>query len=184
MTTSLLERAAQRHEGAASELLDSFGGLVWSLVRNRGFASAGAEDLVQDILVDVWQSAYRYKPELGSEATFVATIARRRIIDRMRKNTSAASVQTMIRPTHDSSLPVASPSEVHDEVSAVLAAMAELSPDHQQIIRMSVVQGLSHDQISKATNMPLGTVKTYIRRGLMRVRDALKVETRTAEVLP
>lgn len=128
---------------------------MWSLVRKRGFASAEAEDIVQDILVDIWQSAHRYKSELGSEATFVATIARRRIIDRIRKRTSAASAHAMIEPVPDTFALIPSPGEVKDDVSAVLAAMSELSPDQQQIIRMSVVQGLSHEQIARATNMPL-----------------------------
>src|SRR6476646_5693685 len=81
-TTSLLARVAAGDPAAVRACLAQFGGLVWSIARR--FEPSDAEDAVQEIFLDVWRSAGSYNPALGSEATFVATITRRRLIDRQR----------------------------------------------------------------------------------------------------
>jgi RNA polymerase sigma-70 factor (ECF subfamily) len=65
---------------------------------------------------------------------------------------------------------------VGDEAARARKALAKLRPDEQKVLRMAIYDGLSHDQIAKATTMPLGTVKTHLRRGLQRVREMLGVE--------
>ena len=80
---SILERIAGGDERAVKECLDRYGNLVWSIVR-RMTAPADAEDAVQEIFVDLWKSAGRFEPERSSEAGFIAMIARRRMIDRLR----------------------------------------------------------------------------------------------------
>src|SRR5512145_3131135 len=85
MTQSILERVARGDSKAVRECIDEFGGLVWAIARRMARTRADAEDAVQEIFVDVWKSAGRYDPSQGSEKVFVTTIARRRLIDRLRR---------------------------------------------------------------------------------------------------
>lgn len=188
-----LERVAAGEPGAVAECIDRFGGLVWSLVRRLCRDQADAEDAVQDIFISVWKSAGRYDPGIGSEATFVATIARRRLIDRARRlNRELASVpleESLVgngsnrNPGNQEDAPSRNPL-LHEESTLAEQAIRELSEDQQRVIRMAVLHGLSHERIATATGLPLGTVKTHIRRGLIKVRKILaeKAAERKAQV--
>lgn len=81
---SILARVAAGDKGVVAECLDRYGALVWSLVRARIRNAADAEDAAQEIFVDLWKSAARYDSRVASEAVFIATIARRRVLDRLR----------------------------------------------------------------------------------------------------
>ena len=84
MPDSVLARVGAGDASAVRDALQRFGGLVWALARRMSANTSDAEDAVQEIFVDVWKSAKKFDPAAGSEATFVAMIARRRLIDRMR----------------------------------------------------------------------------------------------------
>ncbi len=171
MKRTLLQRVAAGDPGSVRACVDEFGGLVWSLARR--LAAADAEDAVQEIFVDIWKSAARYDPRVASEATFVAMIARRRLIDRRRRLTRQPDAHSTVDPQTpapaDGDWTAAS-----EDAAAALKALSALSPDQQRVIKLAVYQGLSHDQVAKATGLPLGTVKTHIRRGLIRVRGMLE----------
>ena len=132
-----------------------------------------AEDVVQEIFVDIWKNAKRFDPEQSSETTFIAMIARRRIIDRLR--------YARRRPTPDSLEEIVSePAARMDlnlqtsvEAAEAARALNELRPEQQQVLQLSIVHGLSHQEISDTTGIPLGTVKTHARRGIMRAREIL-----------
>ena len=85
MATSILQRVSQGDQASMSECLDTFGGLVWSLVTRRCPNRSDAEEVVQEVFLDVWKSAHRFDPDVASESTFIAMITRRRLIDRRRK---------------------------------------------------------------------------------------------------
>ncbi|MCX5746449.1 MAG: sigma-70 family RNA polymerase sigma factor, partial [Proteobacteria bacterium] len=91
--TPLLARVAVGDRGALRECLDRYGGLVWSIARR--FEASEAEDAVQEIFVDLWKSAVRYDPEVASEPTFIAMIARRRLIDRRRSRGRRPATEPM-----------------------------------------------------------------------------------------
>lgn len=163
----------QNDSAAVKAVLDSFGGLVWSLVRRFSLSGPEAEDAVQEIFLDVWRSAGRYDPAVASETTYIAMIARRRLIDRVRQRARQP------RPAAIENVPVAAPAsvpraEISDEAEHAARALAALPSDEQRVLRLSIYQGLSHDEISKATGLPLGTVKTHSRRGLIRIREILE----------
>jgi RNA polymerase sigma-70 factor (ECF subfamily) len=132
-----------------------------------------AEDAVQEIFVDVWKHAERFDPLLASEATFIAMIARRRLIDRLRyanRRISADSIEDMLvepRGRFDQDM------QTTVEAKEAVKALQTLRPEQQQVLQLSIIQGMSHQEISDATGMPLGTVKTHARRGLSLVRDFL-----------
>ncbi len=149
--------------------LDRYGGLVWSLARRNCPDEQSAEDAVQDIFVKIWQAADRYDAKLASEATFIAMIARRRLIDlyRKRRPESAVAIDTeSLEHYEDSQRNAASSAEIKDEARQAENFLAELPRQQQHVIRLSVYDGLSHTRIAESTGIALGTVKTHIRRGL------------------
>jgi len=123
----------------------------------------------------VWRSADRFDPSIASETTFIATIARRRLIDRQRKQgRRATEVQLTEASTQaQKSRTSVSTSTTHDAMRAI----EELSDDQRRVLELSLVYGLSHEKIARATGMPLGTVKTHARRGLIKARESLSSST-------
>ncbi|HEY5623985.1 MAG TPA: sigma-70 family RNA polymerase sigma factor [Gammaproteobacteria bacterium] len=175
MSESVLERIASGDETAVAECIDRYGGLVWSVARRWSNNVADAEDTVQEIFLELWKSAPRYKPSAGSEAVFITTIARRRTIDQLRASErrprteefDESSIAEFSEHTADQGMIAA-------EAEIAKRAVAELDEGQQQILLMGVVQGMTHSEISSATGKPLGTVKTHMRRGLARVRELLE----------
>jgi RNA polymerase sigma-70 factor (ECF subfamily) len=173
VSAAILERIAAGDRAAVKECLDAYGDLVWSLARRFLKSQADAEDAVQDIFIDVWSHAQRYDPAKASETTFVATIARRRLIDRLRKQgrrPSEVDIDNVVLPTEDQ--PSDQP-ETGVETAIVARALATLRPEQQQAITLSVIEGYSHSDVAEKLQLPLGTVKTHIRRGLIRIREEL-----------
>lgn len=136
--------------------------------------ASDAEDAVQEIFLDVWKSSARYDASVASEATFIAMIARRRLIDRRRRAGRRITEETG-RDELAASVPPAMPRfELDEEARAAVDALTNLKPDQQEVLRLSVFQGMSHEKIAEATGLPLGTVKTHVRRGLIRIREVLE----------
>lgn len=176
MSDSVLSRIARGDGAAVGECIDQFGALVWALARRLTPNRADAEDAVQEIFLDVWKSAARFDPGQGSEKTFVATIARRRLIDRLRRTTVRPEM-----PLGDEleSIGFAEPGtrgEVAAEAERAAEALQQLGTEQQRVIELAVLHGLSHSEIAARTGMPLGTVKTQLRRGILKVRELLGVE--------
>jgi RNA polymerase sigma-70 factor (ECF subfamily) len=166
--TPVLPRVARGEAAAIRECLARYGGLVISMARR--LVPNDAEDAVQEAFVDVWRSAERFDPALGSEATFVAMVARRRLIDRVRR----ASVR---REAPVAELPTAPDLSPHPdrvaEASIAAQALRKLRPEQKTVLMLSIYGGLSNEEIAKKTGMPLGTVKSHARRGLASIRAAL-----------
>lgn len=177
---NLLPRVARGDGSAVRECIGRYGGLVFSLASRYGLKGTDVEDVVQEVFVDLWKSAERFDPAIAPEAGFVAMIARRRIIDRRRQMARSGRVALV----EDSTLDGARGSwrgegssegnlATSEEARAASRALAELSPDQQRVLALSLDRGLSHESISKALGLPLGTVKTHARRGLIRLRELL-----------
>ncbi|MEL6311392.1 MAG: sigma-70 family RNA polymerase sigma factor [Pseudomonadota bacterium] len=173
-TDLVLPRIAGGDESAVQDCLDRFGGLVWSLARRMCRNQQEAEDAVQDIFVEVWKNAGRYKAELASEATFVAMIARRRLIDRRRKDARTPDNTALPEGTPDrGSGIVGSALGESEDVEMAREVLTHLTQDQQRVLQLAIFYGLSHEKISQSTGLPLGTVKTHARRGLIRVRQLI-----------
>lgn len=173
MSQGILERIAGGDEAAVKECLDRYSGLVWSLARRFSPTRSDAEDAVQEIFLSLWRSAARYDPEKASEVTFIATVARRRLIDRNRARSARPDTDGIEVPENAPSRSGPGQIEAAPDVARAAEALGALRPEQRQVVELAVVRGLSHSQIAELTGMPLGTVKTHARRGLQRVREAL-----------
>jgi RNA polymerase sigma factor (sigma-70 family) len=170
---TLLERIAAGEPGAVEACMERYRALVWSLARRHLQQHADAEDAVQDIFVAVWRSAARFDPAVASEATYISMIARRRLIDRQRRRARAVAVQSLVED------PVVERQDHQDHVDAAEGAsrardaLARLRADQRQVLELSLLEGMSQSQIARTVDLPLGTVKTHARRGLLRLREML-----------
>jgi len=169
----ILKRIASGDKSAVQECLDTYGGLVWSLARRMSPNSDDAEDAVQEIFIDVWKNAARYDEAQASETTFVAMIARRRLIDRLRKTNRQPNIDSLEDVLAEPSGGKDTDIQMYVEAKEAAQAMKNLRPEQRQILHLSIVQGFSHQEIADALTMPLGTVKTHARRGLLQVREFL-----------
>lgn len=169
---SLLAKIALGDQTAVQECLTRYGGMVWSLAIRFLGNSAEAEDAVQDIFVELWKNADRYNAALSSESTYITMVARRRLIDRRRKLGRRPELMTL--PEGIAGKPSTSSTErvdLVDEAAKAASALLELRPEQQQVLKMAVYQGLTHEEIARSTGLPLGTVKTHARRGILRLRE-------------
>ncbi|QQS10388.1 MAG: sigma-70 family RNA polymerase sigma factor [Phycisphaerales bacterium] len=176
---------ARGEEAGVREFNARYAGLVWSIVRRLGVPSVEAEDAVQDIFVELWRSADRFDASIASEPAFVAMIARRRAIDRIRRVSrqadgvalsEAIEAEARVGGWRGSAAgrgESSSVSEFPATTERAVEALDRLSPDQQRVLRLSLFRGLSHELIARSLDMPLGTVKTHARRGLIRLRDLL-----------
>jgi len=178
----LLTRVAQGDPNAVGECVDRYGALVWSIARRFATDPDDAEDAVQEAFIELWRKAERYDATRSSEPTFIALVVRRKLIDRAR-----------LRATHErderlpeefdapSTLSATDSVDVADEARRAAKALAELRPEERRVLELSIYHGLTHEQIARAIQMPLGTVKTHVRKGLERVRALLGVQALAKE---
>ena len=173
MSEGILDRVAAGDVSAVDECLRKYSGLVWSIARRLSVDLAEAEDAVQEIFIEVWRSAGRYDSSVASEATFIAMIARRRLIDRRRKRSRRIDAVSLTEADSTAAEPVNDHVELSEDVALAKKGLEQLRPDERRVLELSIYEGLSHSQIAETTALPLGTIKTHARRGLMRLRSLL-----------
>ena len=176
MTNAILQRIANGDRNAVEDCLKKYGGLVWSIARKMLRNSDEAEDAVQEIFVDIWKNAARFDESKASETTFVAMIARRRLIDKIRQSARRISADSLDEVLLEPFTRSDKDMQMGLEAEQAAEAMRNLRPEQQQVLKLSIVQGMSHQEISDATGMPLGTVKTHARRGILQVREYLGLD--------
>jgi RNA polymerase sigma-70 factor (ECF subfamily) len=169
----ILPRLAAGEPRAMNECIDRFGGLVWGIVRRSVKDQADAEDLVQEVFTEIWRKAGFYDPDVASEATFIALVARRRAIDHLRRQGRQSGFEPLeaAESIPDSAAPAA---PVHCDAEAVKSSIASLPEETRGLFRMFFEEGFTHPEIAGKTGLPLGTVKTRLRRGLLTLRGQLR----------
>jgi RNA polymerase sigma-70 factor, ECF subfamily len=156
--------------------MEQYGGLVWSLARRLSRSPSDAEDATQEIFTDIWRSAGRFDPTQGSDKIFVAMIARRRLIDRLRKTSSEPP---MVSEDALETVPSTDPgtsSERCFEAEQATRALAQIRPEQRQVLELGLLHGLTQVEIASRLGMPLGTVKSFMRRGLIKVRETMNLD--------
>jgi RNA polymerase sigma-70 factor (ECF subfamily) len=176
ISPSVLQRIASGDAAAVRECIDAYGALVWSLARRLSRTPSDAEDATQEIFLDIWRSASRYDAAQGSDKVFIAMIARRRLIDRLRKSTSEPAMDPVEVLESIAWCDPGTASQTSLEAEQAARALKELRPEQRQVLELGLLQGLSQTEISNRLGMPLGTVKSFMRRGLIKVREFLNVD--------
>ncbi len=171
---SVLGQVARREPESLNYCIELYGNLVWSLARRYSPSQADAEDAVQEIFLEIWKKADRFNPTLSAETTFVTMIARRRLIDRYRKQSrlvETTSSENDFNEHPDLSGSVSA--ELIDEASKATRCLDSLVSNQRDILRKSIHEGKSHSQISIELQIPLGSVKSFARRGLIQLRQCM-----------
>jgi RNA polymerase sigma-70 factor, ECF subfamily len=169
---ALIDRIVSRDQAAVGELYDRHNrllfGLILRIIRDR----SEAEEILQEVFVLVWTRAETYNVSLGPPAAWLVRIARNRAIDRLRANS--------VRLRAVASAPEPPPAEnpeskasVSEQQRAVARALESLPPDQRVLIEQAYFLGLTQSELAERFKLPLGTVKTRIRTGMLALREQL-----------
>jgi RNA polymerase sigma factor (sigma-70 family) len=175
LESSILERISAGEPHAVDDCLDRYGGLIWSLARKLISDKTEAEDAIQEIFVELWQQAGDFDRRIASETTFITMVARRRLIDRVRRRKAGPQISTKMSESLDNVCSSEfSRVELDDEAEKAASCMKKLTSEQREIITLSIHEGMSQSNISELLSMPLGTVKSYARRALLQLRDCMQ----------
>ena len=178
----LMQRVASGEEAAAVELYDRFGALVFKSSRQVLSTRAEAEDAVQEVFVRLWKTADRYDPSRAKLVTWVMLIARRHLIDRLRRR--------QVRPTDLSLEGDPAPAneghtsptgETIERDQLIHQRIAELPVLQREVIERAYLQGFTLREVAEQLEAPLGTIKSALSRGLARLRDRMAEDQRIGE---
>jgi RNA polymerase sigma-70 factor (ECF subfamily) len=176
-TEGLLARVAHGDQEAFGVVYDRVAGQVLGVVRRVLRDQAQSEEVTQEVLVEIWRTAARFDASRGSVTTWALTMAHRRAIDRVRSaqassDRDARSAQLDQPTDYDQVSEAVEASLERENVRSALASLTELQ---RQAVRLAYFGGYTQREVADLLGIPLGTVKTRLRDGLIRLRDALEV---------
>ena len=177
---SILARIAAGEDGSFELLIEKYGNLVWSIGKKFLYRQSDVEDAVQEVFIAIWKSADKFDSSKAKEITFVSMIARRRFIDHLRKISKHKNLESIDEDNSTHQLYKESMLNESTDLQLIKNAIKSLDIDDQELLNLSIYQGYSHSEISKLLNLPLGTVKTKIRRNLLKLQEVFETnETNT-----
>ena len=172
---ALVERVAQGDRSAFLELYDRHVSRVFALATRMLGDRASAEEVTQDAFLKLWTRARAFSPTRGALLTWLLTIARNNALDRIRLEARRpALVEASLSDLEDGRPDLQAPGSGSEEARwrSLRFALAELPDGQRQVIELAYYQGLTHSQMAEMLGLPLGTVKTRLRLGMERLRDA------------
>jgi RNA polymerase sigma-70 factor (ECF subfamily) len=165
---------------ALSQLYDRYNGIVKALILRIIHNDTEADDLLQEVFMEIWNQAKNFSAEKGKPLGWMVTLTRRRAIDALRKKQAYARAEERLQAEPEQQ-PLAWVQNVtEDEIRAgdtrvLMAKVINSLPEaQQQVIELAFFQGMSQREIASHTNIPLGTVKTRLELGLKKIYDGLK----------
>ena len=178
---TLIQQIGAGDQKAFGILYDRYKTLVFSLAVKIASNHETAEDITLDVFTQIWEKADRYHFEKGSVKGWIASLARYRSIDTLRRRKVRSDinrpqwsdVQPETLPSNDNTVDALESAEIRHKVSDTIKRLPE---DQQEVLAMAYFKGYTHRQIAEALNEPLGTIKTRIRLGLQKLRHNLKDE--------
>ena len=171
--SQILPRIAGGESGAMDLCIARYGGLVWSIARRYLKESSTAEDLVQEVFTEIWKKAASYDPAVASEITYVGLIARRRAIDFLRRHGRQPGFEPL-SAAESLPHPTSQTSSVTCDPETIQTSLATLPDETRRLFGLFFEDGFTHPEIAERTGLPLGTVKTRLRRGLIALREQLQ----------
>jgi RNA polymerase sigma-70 factor (ECF subfamily) len=173
----LMSRVAQGDQGAFGALYDALAPLVHGLVLRVVRDPAQSEEVTQEVFLEVWQQAKRFDADRGRARAWITVMAHRRAVDRVRAAQAATDrdLREGIKDFEESYDDVEHQVEVALESERVRKALESLTDIQRQAIRLAYYGGYTYGEVADALGLPLGTVKTRIRDGMIRLRDVLGV---------
>jgi RNA polymerase sigma-70 factor (ECF subfamily) len=177
----LLHRVAAQDAQALAELYDLTAKPLFSLaLRILGDVSE-AEEVIQDVFVQIWKNASSFDPLLGPAFHWALSITRHRAIDRLRARQRRARLIENLEEDTAANAPTGTASDEEalgaEDTAAVRSGLGGLPLDQRRVIELAFFGGLTHQQIAETLNEPLGTIKARIRRGLLKLRESLSAIT-------
>jgi RNA polymerase sigma-70 factor (ECF subfamily) len=173
---ALLGQVARGDEDAFRALYDRAAGQVLGTVRRILRDPAQSEEVMQEVLLEVWRTAARFDPEAGSAAAWIMTLAHRRAVDRVRSEHSAAQreLRAAVRTVdYDQVTEAVETSLDHERVRRCLTTLTDLQ---REAVTLAYYHGYTYSEVAELLGVAVGTVKTRMRDGLIRLRDCLGVE--------
>jgi RNA polymerase sigma-70 factor, ECF subfamily len=176
----LVRQLLQRDVSAFEKLYDKYSRVVYSLVLRIVQQAGPAEEVVQDIFLQVWRNSSRYDSARGPFFPWLITLARNRALDTLRlkserqrrqENQTEELYSVVVAPQYEKEL------DEKRRAERVRSLVGELQPQQKRAIELAFFQGLSHSEIAAELQEPLGTVKSWIRNGLMRLKEGLRGTT-------
>ena len=172
-----LSHCASGDQSALTALYDESGSLVYSVAFRLLGDAADAEEVTMDVYTQVWRNAANnYEDSRGSVASWLITLARSRAIDRIRSRSGRLQKETALPETFDLPSEGVSP-ERHTEQTQrrrqVMRALESLPPEQREVVRLAFYGGLTHSELATHLGQPLGTIKTRLRIGMMKLREQL-----------
>ncbi len=174
----LVARSSRGHDDAFSELYDLTASRIYGLVLRVLRSADHAAEVTQEVFVEVWRQSARYAPDKGSVLAWMSTIAHRRAVDRVRSVSSevARDEHYAVTAVDREADHVWEDVEQRMDIDRVRRGMASLTPIQREAVGLAYFGGYTQTQVAALLKLPLGTVKTRIRDGLIGLRDALGVE--------
>jgi RNA polymerase sigma-70 factor (ECF subfamily) len=171
----LLSAIARGDSSALGRLYDRYSAILFGLVSRILGDRSEAEDVLQEVFLQVWKKAGDFDERRGRALQWMATVARNRALDRLstRQSRRRALGEVLAPPLAAESDPVEDAS-VGEEARDLHRALAEISEPQRNVLLLAYFQGFSQSEIAARLGLPLGTVKSHARLGLLRLRDALR----------
>lgn len=178
---ALLQKVARGDRRSFEELYQRFSGVLFSTAYRVLNNQEAAEDVLQDVFVQIWEKAPLYDPARGKPMTWAVTLTRNKSIDRLRSTQRRSRLQDDFQRESDSfekfddrnSFELVSAGETNDLVREV---MKKLSTDQREAIELAFFSSMTQIEIAERLGEPLGTIKARIRRGMMRLRELLSLK--------